>query len=141
MIKRTITYPDYNGGNVTEDFYFNLTKRELIKWEVSKKGSLSKRLEQIVKDDDRAGLVEVVEDLLTMSYGVKSDDGKRFIKSQELVDEFIHTEAYDVLFMELVSDPDKASEFIKGIIPAEMAKQVENMPVEALNTALESANN
>jgi hypothetical protein len=141
MIKRTITYPNYNGGNVTEDFYFNLTKRELIKWEVSKKGGLSERLEQIVKDDDRAGLVEVVEDLLTMSYGVKSDDGKRFIKSQELVDEFIQTEAYDVLFMELVSDPDKASEFIKGIIPAEMAKQVENMPVEALNTALESANN
>lgn len=141
MIKRTITYPNYNGGNITEDFYFNLTKRELIKWEVSKKGSLSKRLEQIVKDDDRAGLVEVVEDLLTMSYGVKSDDGKRFIKSQELVDEFIQTEAYDVLFMELVSDPDKASEFIKGIIPAEMAKQVESMPVEALNAALESANN
>ena len=134
MYKKTITYTDYDGNERTEEFYFNLSKAELLELELKTPGTYTAMLEQIIKSKDTSELVMLFKDFITRSYGKKSPDGRRFIKNDEVLDEFMQTEAYTELFMELSSNADSASEFINGIMPklspeqqaqfdAEMAKR------------------
>ena len=122
MLKKTITYVDYNGTERTEDFYFNLSKAEIAKMELEIPGGMTEMLKRITAAQDTPSLVKIFEDLILRSYGVKSDDGKRFIKTSELKEEFKQTEAYSELFMELATNADAASAFINGIIPADVAQ-------------------
>ena len=123
MIKKTITYEDYNGNQRTEDFYFNLTKAEVVKMEMGIKGGLAEMIQRIVAAQDTPAIIEVFEDLILKSYGRKGPDGKRFEKSEELTKEFEQTEAYSQLFMELATDAEKAAEFVNGIVPADIAEK------------------
>lgn len=122
MLKKTITYTDYNGTERTEDYFFNLTKTELIEMEASEQGGLAERIQQIVKAQDAGAIIKVFKELILTAYGEKSLDGKRFIKTDEsgrrLADAFAETEAYSVLFMELCTDADASAEFVNGIIPS-----------------------
>lgn len=117
MIKKTITYTDYNGVERIEDFFFNLTEAELVEWEYSVSGGLVATLRRIINEKDQVKLIEYFKKLVLKSYGVKSDDGRRFIKSQELSEEFSQTEAYVQIFMELAMDADAAAAFVNGITP------------------------
>lgn len=117
MLKKTITYIDYNDVERTEDHYFNLSKAELVMMENSVIGGMKQRLEKIVQSQDNVEIMEVFRDLIHRSYGIKSDDGKRFIKSETIATEFEQTEAYSELVMELLRDTDKAAEFINAILP------------------------
>lgn len=129
MKKETITYTDYNGVERTEDYYFNLSKAEIMEMELSIDGGLSETINRIVKTQDVPALVKIFKKLLLDSYGVKSPDGKRFMKSEELSTEFAQTEAYSQLFMKLATDADAASNFVNGIIPADMNPEaVKNLP-------------
>ena len=128
MIKKTITYEDYDGNKRTEDFYFNLSKPELIEMQTSEAGGLEKKIEKITQEQDLKKIIELMKEIIQKSYGVKSDDGKRFIKNQEVLDEFMQSEAYSELFMSLATDANAASDFINGILPkglAEEAKKIE----------------
>lgn len=120
MLKKTITYTDYNGVERKEDFYFNLTKAEITEMELSTTGGLSTVLQRIVSEQDQPQLIRMFKDLIIRSYGKKSDDGKRFIKNEQLSEEFTQTEAYNILFMELATDADKAAKFVNGIIPKDL---------------------
>ena len=124
MIKKTITYVDYNGTERTEDFYFNLSKAELMEMEMGTKGGLTEELQRIINAQDTPEIIKVFKGLLLKSYGQKSPDGKRFIKSEELSEEFEQTEAYSQLFMELATDDKKASDFVNGIIPSDISAEV-----------------
>lgn len=117
MIKKTITYVDYNNVERTEDFYFNLTKAEAMEMEMSISGGLTEMVNKIVAAQDAPSIIKTFKDIILKSYGEKSLDGKRFIKSQELAESFVQTEAYSELFMELATDANAAAEFIKGILP------------------------
>ena len=125
MIKKTMTYTDYNGNERTEDFYFHLNKAEITKMEMSTQGGMAERIQRIVAAQDQPAIIEVFEDLIQKSYGVKTPDGKGFVKRKEDLEAFIATEAYSDLFMELATNADAASEFVNGIIPADLAKQLE----------------
>ena len=125
MIKKTMTYTDFNGTERTEDFYFNLTKAEVMEMEMSTKGGLAEMIQRIIAAQDQPAIIKIFKDLIIRSYGVKSPDGKRFIKNNEVVDEFVQTTAFSDLFMELATDADKAAEFINGVVPADMAKQIQ----------------
>lgn len=116
MIKKTITYTDYSGNKREEDFYFNINKAEAMEMELMEAGGMADMIRRIIKENDPAKLVTIFKNIILKSYGEKSPDGKRFIKSQELIDAFTQTEAYSQLFMELSTDADKASEFINGIL-------------------------
>lgn len=120
MLKKTITYTDYNGVERKEDFYFNLTKAEITEMELSTTGGLSTVLQRIVSEQDQPQLIRMFKDLIIRSYGKKSDDGKRFIKNEQLSEEFTQTEAYNILFMELATDAEKAANFVNGIIPKDL---------------------
>jgi hypothetical protein len=123
MLKKTIRYTDFDGNDVQEDFYFNLTKAELVELEAGTKGGLAETLKAIVAEDDNAKIIEYFKKIIMMSYGVRSDDGKRFIKTQQLRDEFAQTEAYSELFIELALNPTSATEFIEGVIPASLVQK------------------
>lgn len=124
MLKKTITYTDYNGIERTEDFFFNLTKAEIMEMEMSTTGGLAEMIQRVVQAQDTPAIIKVFKDLVLKAYGVKSPDGKGFRKTDELRQEFEWNPAYSVLFMELALDADKAAEFVNGIVPADMAKQL-----------------
>ena len=133
MIKKTITYVDYNGTERTEDHFFHLTKAEIMEMEMSIDGGLAEMITRVVAAQKVPEIIKIFKDLILKSYGVKSPDGKRFIKNQQLIDEFAQTEAYSQLFMELATDADKAAEFVNGIMPAdidtkEAMKHMPNFP-------------
>lgn len=122
MIKKTITYTDYNGTERTEDHFFHLTKAEIMEMEMSIDGGLAEMINRIVAAQKVPEIIKIFKDLILKSYGVKSPDGKRFMKDQKYIDEFTQTEAYSILFMELATDADKAAEFVNGIMPADIDK-------------------
>lgn len=124
MLKKTITYTDYNGVERTEDFYFNLSKAELMEMELSTTGGLADMITKIVAAQDALSIIKIFKDLILKSYCEKSPDGKRLIKSEELSTAFSQTEAYSNLFMELATDSDAASKFVNGMIPNDLKEQV-----------------
>lgn len=117
MIKKTITYIDYNGNERTEDFYFNLNKAEIARMEMSTKGGMAEMINRIVAAQDVPSLISVFEEMIQKSYGIKTPDGRGFVKRREDLESFMATEAYSQLFMELVTDADAAAEFLNKIIP------------------------
>ena len=122
MLKETITFVDYNGVERTEDFYFNLTNAEVTEMEMSTSGGLAEMINRVVAAQDAPAIIKIFKDLILKAYGIKSPDGKRFIKSDEISTEFSQTEAYSQLFMELATNADEAAKFVNGIIPATSEK-------------------
>lgn len=122
MLKKRIKYTDYDGNEREEDFYFNLSKAELVELELTTDGGLEQMIQKITDTRDMPKLIELFKRLILMSYGEKSENGKRFIKSKELSDAFAQTEAYSELFMELATDDKAASEFVNGIVPQGLAE-------------------
>ena len=120
MLKKTVKYKDYNGVEREEDFYFNLTKAEIMEMEMSTTGGLTETIRRIVATQDLPAIIKIFKDLVLKAYGEKSLDGKRFIKSEELSTAFSQTEAYSEIFMELATDDEKAAAFVNGIIPADI---------------------
>lgn len=128
MIKETITYTDFNGGTRTEDFYFNLTKAEIMRMEMSTSGGLAERINRIIAAQDTPSIIAIFEDLIQKSYGVKTPDGRGFLKRPEDLEAFVATEAYSELFMKLATDSEAAAKFVNGVVPAGMAKELATTP-------------
>lgn len=117
MFKKTVSFTDYDGNERTEDFYFNFTKAEIVEMQYSEIGGLQKMISNIIAADDKPRLIKLFKDLVLKAYGQKSADGRRFIKNQELRDEFSQTEAYSIIFMELATNDKAAQDFVNGITP------------------------
>nr|DAI45382.1 MAG TPA: hypothetical protein [Caudoviricetes sp.] len=130
MLKKTITYIDYDGNERTEDLYFNLSKAELLEMEMGTDGGLTNLIRKIVSAQDVPKIASMFKEIILKAYGEKSADGKYFIKSPELSERFSQTEAYSELFMELM-DPDKTADFISGIIPKSLKADAEKAQIPA----------
>lgn len=126
MLKETLTYTDYNGVERKEDFYFNLTKAEIMEMELSTAGGLTEMINKIVATQDGPAIIKVFKELILKAYGEKSPDGKRFVKSDEISAGFSQTEAYSDLFMRLATDTEYASKFVNGIIPKDFSEASAN---------------
>ena len=124
MIMKSIKYTDYDGVERTESFYFNLSKAELITMDAEIEGGFKKMIEKVIESQDPKQIIEIFKDIIYRSYGEKSPDGRRFIKSKELSDAFTQTEAYSELFMELATDAGKAEAFVKGIMPPDLVSEM-----------------
>ncbi|MDR2395790.1 MAG: hypothetical protein LBD57_04255 [Endomicrobium sp.] len=124
MLKKTIKYVDYDGNEREEDFYFNLSKAELIEIEMNVPGGLEKKLKKIIAAQDGKEIMAIFKEIVTKAYGEKSPDGRRFIKSKALSDEFLQTEAYSELFMEITTDADKGALFVNSLLPAGLMDEV-----------------
>lgn len=131
MLKKTITYEDYEGNERKEDFYFNLNQSEIIKWLTTTGDyTLDKVLIRLGQERNGKKVMEIFEDLIHRSYGRKSLDGRKFEKSEEIWQDFYQTEAYSTLFYELVTDAKKAGDFVNQIIPKKMAAEIDKIMKE-----------
>lgn len=117
MLKRTMTYTDYDGNERTEDFYFDLSKAEILEMELGISGGMQNFLQKIIDAKDVPELASIFKKIVLKAYGKKSDDGKLFVKKQEYIDEFVSCPAYSDLYMELCTDSGKAADFMNAIIP------------------------
>lgn len=120
MLKKTIKYSDLDGNEIAEDFYFNLSKAEISEMELSHPEGFSRYLNRIVESQDGAEIIATFKKILTQAVGRRSEDGRRFIKNQEIIDDFLQSDAYSQVFMELVTDGNAAGQFITAIMPADM---------------------
>ena len=118
MFKKKVTYTDYNGQERTEDFYFNLSRSELIMLESTTPGGYAAMLQRIIDSKDQRQLMNEFTNLIKMSYGVKSEDGKHFIKNDEVVNDFLNSAAFDQMFLEFFTDENAASDFANGVLPS-----------------------
>ena len=133
MLKKTITFKDLDGNPITEDFYFQVNKAEIAELELSQTGGLSEYLKQIVEAEDGAKIMKMFKDIIMLAVGRRSDDGRRFIKNDDIRDDFMQTDAFSELFMELCTDATKGAEFVKGVMPSDLAAQIDDieLPKEA----------
>lgn len=118
MHKEIITYTDLNDVQRTEDFYFDLSKPEIVKMQASTKGGYDVQLKSVAASEDGALIMSFFEDFIKAAYGEKSEDGRRFMKSEEISRSFMETPAYEVLFEKLVTDADAASKFVNSVMRA-----------------------
>lgn len=134
MYKKVMTYVDFNGEERTEDFFFNLTQAEVTEMELTTEGGLKDKIERITKAKDVPEIIKLFKELILKAYGVKSPDGKRFIKSDKLSEEFAQTNAYSDLFIELASNSGSAAEFVNGILPnAPASSKVSPVAIEVVD--------
>lgn len=125
MLKREIKYKDFNGNEQTEVFHFNISRQELMEMLVEPDEGLDKWLEKILATKDNRALLAQFKKIILSSYGEKSEDGKRFVKTDEIREVFAQTAAYDALFTDLTTNEASAADFIKGIVPEDMAEMAE----------------
>ncbi len=130
MIKRTITYEDFNGNPQSDEAHFHLSKSELIEMEVEYDGGFIQHVQSIIDANNQKELIGHFKKLILSSYGIKSPDGKVFQKSDELREKFANSAAYSTLFMELATDEGSAAAFINGVIPTDLQQEaVQDKPV------------
>ena len=121
MIKITKTYTDFNGTERTEDFYFNLSKEELLTQETSVEGGMIGLLRKLVRSNEGEKLTNYFREFVLMSYGEKSEDGRNFFKSPEIRDKFEHHAVFSDIYLDLFEDPKKANDFLKGVFTASLS--------------------
>ena len=134
MLKKTITYEDYNGTERTEDFYFNLTKVECMEIEFGfgPGESLSESIRTLYQANDIGTIIKTIKNIVLMAYGVKSPDGKRFIKNDEVREAFEQSPVFETVYWDLVTDAEKAAEFIASIVPTNLREQLGSNPKQEL---------
>lgn len=125
MLKKTIVYTDFDDVERKEDFFFNLSKAEIVEMQLTTEGGLAERVQKIIDAKDVPSVIKLFKGIILKAYGIKSDDGRRFIKSEEISKEFEQTEAYSSLFMELATDDKAAADFINGLVPKDLANDPE----------------
>lgn len=127
MLKKTVTYTDYNGVERTEAFYFHYNEAEILDMEMSTEGGFAERIQKIIDAKDQVSLMQVIKKFVIDAYGVKSEDGKRFIKNDVVRTEFLESPAYSQIWMELVMDDEIAADFINNVIPSGMKEKLEGL--------------
>lgn len=125
MLIKKITYVDFDGETREEEHCFHISKAELTQLRLSAAGGIEKRLRRIIDTKDQPSLIKQFTELLDLSYGIKSDDGRKFMKSPEILADFKATEAYSQIFMELLQNDETATEFIKKVLPSDLIEEVE----------------
>lgn len=134
MLKKTITYEDWNGVVRTEDFYFNLTRTEAINLEYGlvPGKSLTESMQELIRSSNVGDSLRIAQELVLASYGVKSDDGRRFMKSDEIRKAFEENPAYDQLYISLATDADAFADFFLGVMPKSLTEKFGDNPKERL---------
>ena len=132
MLKKTLTYEDFNGNQRTEDYYFNLTKAELMEMELSADGGLEATINKIIAAQNGKEIMELFKEIVLKAYGEKSLDGKTFDKSPEVKNRFLNSQADSDIFMELATNADEATKFFNGIIPKDIANEVKKQNIKAV---------
>ena len=123
MLKKTMTTVDFGGTKRTEDYYFNLTKAEIMEMQLTTDGGFTQMIQKVTDAQNQQELVHLFKAILCKSYGVLSQDGRKFIKNQAILDDFMATQAFSDLYMELLSDEKVAADFFNGVLPEDIKNE------------------
>jgi hypothetical protein len=129
MLSKTITYTNFDDVEVTETFYFNLTKAELLDLFLLRNGNYSEYIQQAVNTKNGPQLIDIFKTIIRAAYGEKTEDG-HFVKDPVHAESFIHSEAYSALLMEFMDDEEKSAAFISALIPRDIAQKVDESPLK-----------
>ena len=130
MLKKTMTTVDVGGTERTEDYYFNLTKAEIMEMQLCTDGGFVATVKKIAEAKNQLELTRLFKKIICASYGVLSPDGRKFVKNQQVLDDFMATQAYSDLYIELLSGDGKAAEdFVNGILPKDLTNEAAKAPV------------
>ena len=127
MLKKTFQYTDFNGNEQEETFYFNLSKSEVIEYELQERAGMSTTLQRLVEERDNQKILAHFKDLVMKSVGRKSDDGRRFVKNDEIREDFLASPAYDEMFIWLMSEPGAGAEFVNNVLPQDVDEFVKKV--------------
>lgn len=130
MYKKLMTYEDFDGNERTEELYFNLTEQEVTEYQLSHNGGITTLINRIIQAQDWKSMVEYWKEFILMCYGVKSDDGRRFVKNDTVREEFASTNAFSDLFMLLSTDDNEAAKFVNNVLPKKMRERLSGMEGE-----------
>lgn len=130
MLKKTVTYEDFNEVERTEDFYFHFTEAELTDMNLDENGGLAEKLQRIIDSKDVKQIKDYFKWIVLKAYGEKSEDGRRFMKSEEISKAFEETQAYSDIWMELATDEKAASDFVNGIMPKKLMAEMEKQNIK-----------
>ena len=125
MIKKTITYTDLNDAENTEDYYFHINKGEMMRMQLSEGMALDVKIDRLIQTRDYKEIVATIESFIDLSYGVRSENGKSFIKNPKQLELFKSSEAYSELVWSLYTDEDEMRDFIFGIFPSNLKEVTE----------------
>lgn len=138
MITKTFTYEDFNGEKASQTFTFHMSKSDITKFRLRKDGSdFNETLSHIMKTNNARAILDVFEELVASAVGQKSEDGKKFIKNDEIRSDLFDTPAYDELFMKMLDDPDFAAKFIQSMLPTDMQKEIQQQGFDPKNQTRE----
>ncbi len=137
MYHREIEFEDFNGTTRKETFYFNLSRHEVLDLEWRTPGGIENYMKTIMATLDGQKLADMFQMLIDKSYGVKSPDGRSFVKGDQILNNFKFTNAYDNLYVELATDDKAAAEFINGIFPKEAVEAARKQKELAEKSGLE----
>ena len=140
MIKRTITFEDLDGNSITDDFYFHISMSEVSKMELGTEGGMAEKLKKLVAASKGKDIIEQFEGILHSAYGVRSENNRQFIKNEQVWQEFYQSDAYNVLFMQLISDEDASAAFVRGILPANFEAEVARITQQNANAPTQKSN-
>lgn len=128
MLKRTMTTVDFGGTERTEEYYFNLTRAEIMEMELNTEGGFVQMIDRISAAKSQLELAKLFKQIICKSYGVLSPDGRKFIKNDAILADFMATQAYSDLYYKLASDADEASAFFEGILPEDVKAEMKENP-------------
>lgn len=125
MLKKTIKYKDLDGNEVEDDFYFNLNKAEILELELKRKGGLEAYMNELIAAEEGGQIIGIFKEVMELSIGYRSADGKQFIKNQEVRDRFFQSDAFSSLLMEFLSNPSEemGAAFFRGMVPVDVAEE------------------
>lgn len=136
MLKQTVTFENFDGEEVTKDLYFNISVDELLEMEASEEG-FSDKVKTVIKSEDRRQILAIFKDIVFKAYGVKSEDGNRFVKSEELNKEFAESAAYEAFFVDLMTSEKTSAEFIGKLLPKSLDKIIGKAEMDKIKAGIE----
>lgn len=118
MVAKKITYTDFTGKEITEVFYFNLTQVELAEMNLNIDGGFDQLSDRFKQKPDAAQMVDIFKALMHKAVLEKTPDGKRYVKSKEISDSFVASDAYSQLFIEMIlsENSDNVLNFLSKVI-------------------------
>lgn len=124
-VKRTITFNDIDGHEVTEEWYFDLGVTDVMDMDIVHEhpDDVAEYVMSIMKNRKTKELLQLWRELLMRAVGKRV--GNRLVKGDDIMVEFRHGGAFEKLFAELIEDPKAGADFFNAIFPANIQAKIE----------------
>lgn len=125
MIKKEVTFTNYEGHPETKTLYFHLNKFEWLELETYTKGGLIENLKRSIETANPKKTIDILKKIILTAYGEKNEDDGAFEKTEEAAIKFSKTEAFSELFYDLAYNEESSRTFFMGLVPDSLKVEVQ----------------